>query len=287
MFDFSTLSNLSLSELPSSFDRPIRLTVTIIIVLFAYMVISTFTRRLRIYLENMPESVRGLDSKKRVLTLVRVLRYVLVIVLMTIAVISILGDFGVQVAPILGAAGVVGIAVGFGAQSLIKDYLSGFFLLLENQIRIGDVVEAGGKSGVVEELTLRYLRLRDYEGIVHFVPNGQITVVSNMTMEFAYAPLEIGIAYKENIDQAIDCMRRTYQQIQDDELFGEKIIQEIEIAGVNTLGDFAVTIKARIKVKASEQWAVRREFLKRIKIAFDQEGIEIPFPHRKVINVSG
>ena len=140
------------------------------------------------------------EDGQRIRTLSRVIRYVLTVAVTLLGAMLVLGELGISVAPILGAAGVIGIAVGFGAQSLVKDYFTGFFLLLENKLRIGDVVDAGGKSGTVEELTLRYLRLRDYSGNVHYIPNGNITVVTNMSLGFAYAVIDIGVAYAERID---------------------------------------------------------------------------------------
>ncbi|GIK47269.1 MAG: hypothetical protein BroJett012_31720 [Betaproteobacteria bacterium] len=223
------------------------------------------------------------EDGRRVQTLSRVIRYVVTVAVTVVAGILILGEFGISVAPILGAAGVVGIALGFGAQSLVKDYFTGFFLLLENQIRVGDVVEAGGKSGVVEELTLRYLRLRDYSGNVHYVPNGNITVVTNKSLGFAYAVVDAGIAYGEDIDRAVAVMRSVGEALRQDAAFAGRVIEPIEIAGVENLGESAVVIRCRFKVVPLEQWNVRREYLRRLKMAFDENGIEIPFRHVKLI----
>ena len=173
----------------------------------------------------------------------------------------------------------VGVAVGFGAQSLVKDYFTGFFLLLENQMRQGDVIEAGGHGGVVEEITLRYVRMRDYDGNVHFVPNGTITTVTNKTRGFAYSVIDVGIAYRENIDEALAIMRQVGSELRADPDMALKILEELEIAGVNELGDSAVVLRCRFKTAPIEQWGIRREYLRRIKIAFDAAGVEIPFPH--------
>ncbi len=175
-----------------------------------------------------------------------------------------------------------GIAIGFGAQNLVKDYFTGFFLLLEDQIRIGDVVNVGDKGGLVEELTLRYLKLRDYSGNVHFIPNGNITIVTNMSMGFAYAVIDASIAYGEDIDQAISVMRRTGEEIRIDPAFANKLLEPLEIAGVENWADSAVVIRCRFKVAPLAQWDVRREYLRCLKNAFDQAGIEIPYPHMKV-----
>ena len=190
-----------------------------------------------------------------------------------------LSEMGISIAPILGAAGVVGLAVGFGAQSLIKDYFNGFFMLLENQIRQGDVVEVGGKSGLVEDITLRYVCLRDYEGSVHYIPNGLITTVTNKSRGYAYAVIDVSIAFRENIDEVCEIMRETAKRLRSSEAFGVKILDDIEIAGVQDWADSAVILRCRFKTAALEQWGVRREFLRLLKDAFDERGIEIPYPH--------
>lgn len=227
------------------------------------------------------------EDGQRVRTLSRVIRYVLTVAVTLLGAMLVLGELGISVAPILGAAGVIGIAVGFGAQSLVKDYFTGFFLLLENQLRIGDVVDAGGKSGTVEELTLRYLRLRDYSGNVHYIPNGNITVVTNMSLGFAYAVIDIGVAYAERIDEVIALMRRVGETLRTDPSFAGRILEPLEVAGVEQWADSAVVIRCRFKVAPLEQWSVRREYLARIKAAFDEAGVEIPFPHVKLVYQGG
>ncbi|HNL88791.1 MAG TPA: mechanosensitive ion channel family protein [Nitrospira sp.] len=227
------------------------------------------------------------EDGQRIRTLSRVIRYVLTVAVTLLGAMLVLGELGISVAPILGAAGVIGIAVGFGAQSLVKDYFTGFFLLLENQLRIGDVVDAGGKSGTVEELTLRYLRLRDYSGNVHYIPNGNITVVTNMSLGFAYAVIDIGVAYAERIDEVVALMRRVGETLRTDPSFAGRILEPLEVAGVEQWADSAVVIRCRFKVAPLEQWSVRREYLARIKAAFDEAGIEIPFPHVKLVHQGG
>ena len=219
---------------------------------------------------------------KRIETISRVLRYTVSVALTIVVGTLLLGEFGISVAPILGAAGVAGIALGFGAQRLVKDYFTGFFLLLENQISQGDVVEVAGIGGLVEEVTLRYVRLRDYEGNVHFIPNGSITTVTNRTMGFAFAVVDVGVAYRENTDKAMQVMRDVGADMRADAVFGPKILEDIEIAGVESLADSAVILRCRMKVAPIEQWNVRREFLRRIKHALDEKGIEIPYPHMTI-----
>lgn len=219
------------------------------------------------------------ESSKRIETVGRALRYTASIVIGLITAMLVLNELGVSIAPILGAAGVVGLAVGFGAQSLIKDYFAGFFLLVENQIRVGDVVEIAGKSGLVEEVTLRRVKLRGYDGSVHYVANGLITTVTNMSTEFAFAVIDVGISYRSNIGAAFEALRRVAADLRADPEHGPRILEDLQIAGVDSLADSAVVIRCRIKVLPLEQWNVRREFLRRTKEAFDAAGIEIPFPH--------
>lgn len=219
------------------------------------------------------------EELKRIETVGRVFRYIATIVIAIIAIVEVLHEIGISIAPILAAAGVVGVAVGFGAQSLIKDYFNGFFLLLENQIRQGDVVDAGGKAGLVEEVTLRYIRMRDYSGNVHFVPNGTITTVTNMSRGYAQAVIDVGVAYRENVDEVMQIMKTVGEDLRTDDAFQFKILDNMEMAGVDQLDNSSVVIRCRFKVLPLEQWGVRREFLKRIKAAFDQQGIEIPYPH--------
>jgi small conductance mechanosensitive channel len=222
------------------------------------------------------------EAVQRAETIGRVIRYLIAVVVSIIAGMLVLGELGVSVAPILGAAGVVGLAVGFGAQSLVKDYFTGFFLLLENQIRQGDVVKLGEHSGLVEEVTLRYVRLRDYDGHVHFVPNGMVGSVVNMSRGFAQAVIDASVAYATDLDAAMAVMREVAAGMRRDPEFAPRILDDLEVAGVDRWADSAVVIRARFRVRPLEQWAVRREYLRRLKAAFDREAIEIPFPQLKV-----
>ena len=204
------------------------------------------------------------------------------VTIVVVAIMLALSELGVSIAPLLATAGVAGIAIGFGAQSVVKDYFTGIVMLLENQIRQGDIVEVAGKAGFVEEVTLRYVRLRDYQGSVHFVPNGVITTVTNLSRNFAFAVIDVGVSYRTNIDQVFDIMRDVSAALRHDPEFGDKILDDIEIAGVEQWAESAVMIKARIKVVALWHGPVRREFLRQLKIAFDANKIEIPFPQRVV-----
>ena len=226
----------------------------------------------------------GVDEVARVDTLRFAFRHLATAVILVVAGTLILDALGISIAPILATAGVAGLAIGFGAQSLIKDYFTGFFILLEDQIRQGDVIEVAGKAGVVEELTLRYVRLRDGDGYVHFVPNGEIKLVSNRTRGFARAVVDVGIAYEANIDQALAVMGETGQAMRADEKWKGRLAEDIELLGVEKLGDSSVVLRVQLKVvPAAERDNVRREYLKRVKEACDARGIEIPFPQLSVL----
>lgn len=251
----------------------------IVILTLAWILMILSRRLIRIFRDYMNARAQSAEDNRRIETLARVFRYIDTVVISLVAGMLTLSELGISIAPILGAAGVVGLAVGFGAQSLIKDYFSGFFLLLENQIRQGDVVEVCGKTGVVEDVTLRYVGLRDYEGSVHFIPNGLITTVTNKSRGHAFAVIDVSIAYRESIDEVCEIMREVAANLRDSENFSSKILDDIEIAGVQDWADSAVILRCRFKTVALEQWGVRREFLRRLKEAFDARGIEIPYPH--------
>ena len=220
-----------------------------------------------------------LESQKRADTLSSVIRWVLRTGILLIGAVMLLGQLGVQIGPILAAAGVVGLAVGFGAQNLVQDVIAGFFLLLEDQVRVGDVVQLNDKSGLVEKITLRITILRDFGGNVHYVRNGKIDVVTNMTKEYSYGVFDIGVAYGEDTDEVRTVIEAVGKDLQNDPAFKDDILAPVEVVGLDKFADSAVIIKARIKTKPSKQWQVGREFNRRLKKKFDELGIEIPFPH--------
>ena len=251
----------------------------VLILALAWILQAAANRLIRIFRRYMQAKAPSADEQARIETLARVFRNSGAIVIVIVAGTLILGELGISIAPILATAGVAGVAIGFGAQSLIKDYFTGFFLLLEDQLRQGDVVEVAGKGGLVEEVTLRYVRLRHFEGHVHFVPNGEIKVVSNRTRGYAQAAIDVGVGYSVDIDQALAVMREVGQSLRADAKWQAKIADEVEVLGVEKLDNSAVVLRCRVKVvPAIEQWNVKREFLKRLKKAYDERGIEIPFP---------
>lgn len=220
------------------------------------------------------------ELDKRVQTLTSILSATVRVVLWLVITMMILRRLGIDVAPIIAGAGIVGLAVGFGAQELVRDFISGFFILLENQIRAGDVAIINGTGGLVEHVGLRTVVLRDLSGTVHIVQNGKINTLSNMTKDWSAMVFDVGVAYKEDTDQVVAVMQRVAADLQADETLGPEIIEPLEMMGVDAFGDSAVIIKARLKTKPIRQWAVGREYRRRLKYAFDEEGIEIPFPHR-------
>lgn len=219
------------------------------------------------------------EQVKRLETLGRVFRYSAAVVITLITGMLVLSELGISIAPILASAGVVGLAIGFGAQSLVKDYFTGFFLLLENQVHQGDVVEVAGLGGLVEEITLRHIRLRDYEGNVHYIPNSAVTTVTNRSRGYAYALMDIGVAYREDVEEVFSVIRFVAAAMRADASLGPMILEDVDIAGVDAWADSAVMIRFRIKVLPLQQWTVKRAFLLRLKKEFDRLDIEIPFPH--------
>ena len=219
------------------------------------------------------------ESKKRAATLGSVIRNILNVLIAIVSLMMILGQLGVEIGPVIAAAGIVGLAVGFGAQSLVKDVINGFFILLEDQVRVGDFIEVGGHSGVVEKVNLKIIILRDIAGNVHYIPNGCVDIVTNKTKGFSRYVFEIGVAYKEDVDEVIEVMKAVDEELRSEPEFRDDIMNPLEVLGLDEFADSAVVIKARSMTKPGRQWAVGREFNRRLKKAFDEKGIEIPYPH--------
>lgn len=194
-----------------------------------------------------------------------------------------LSEFGVEIGPLIAGAGIVGLAVGFGAQTLVKDFLTGVFLIIEDIVSVGDVARIGAASGVVEEMSLRTIKLRAFDGTLFAIPYGEAQVIANLTKNFSFYVFELSISYSSDIAKALELMRETGAALQSDADFGAFIMEPIEVVGVDKLGDSGVVLKARIKTLPGKQWGVGREFLKRIKLVFDANRIEIPFPHVKLV----
>lgn len=249
--------------------------ITIVLMLVALKIAKGVGKKFATLLQKNKDD----EFKKRAETLTGIIQLILTILVLVVGCIIILGEVGVEIGPILATAGIFGLAIGFGAQNLVQDVISGFFLLLEDQVRVGDVVQVAGKGGLVEKVTLRMIILRDLAGNVHFVRNGKVDVVTNMTKDYGRYVFEIGVAYRENVDEVIEVIKAVDEDLRKDPDFSEDILEPIEILGLDRFDDSAVVIKARYKTKAIKQWGVGRAFNKRLKAAFDANGIEIPYPH--------
>ena len=217
-----------------------------------------------------------LERKKRIQTLGQLLRVVATLLVVGVATLMALSLFNVDIRPILTGAGIAGLAVGFGAQNLVRDVIAGFFLILEDQVRLGDVVSINGKSGLVEAIRLRTIALRGNDGTVHVIPNGVINELSNMTKDYSYAVLDIGIPYEENVDAVEDILRSVANELRADPLHGPNILEPLEVLGVEAFAESSVLLRVRIKTVPIQQWNVGRELRRRIKIAFEARGVQFP-----------
>lgn len=222
------------------------------------------------------------ELEKRAATLSAIIRNTLAVIVWALAIIMALKEGGFDVGPILAGAGVVGLAIGFGAQNLVHDVISGMFMLLENQIRVNDVAILNGTGGLVEEINLRTTVLRGQDGTVHVFRNGVITTLSNMSHGYSYYVFDIGVAYKEDTDRVIQVVRSIADEMMKEEAFQGIILEPLDVLGVDKFADSAVIIKARFKTAPIQQWTVGREMNRRIKKKFDEVGIEIPFPHTSI-----
>ena len=211
-------------------------------------------------------------------TLGPIIRSAIQITIVILAVMTLLSQVGVQIAPILAGAGVVGIAIGFGAQTLVKDFFTGFFLIVEDIVAVGDIVQIQAFSGEVEQMSLRTIRLRDFDGTLHIFPYGEAQIIHNMTKTFSYSAFDLPIRPDADLDKAMTVMRKTAEDLQADKEFGPLILSGIEIPGVDLLSDIGIVIKARIRTLPLERWRVAREYNRRIKRAF--ETAEIVFTHK-------
>ncbi len=260
----------------------LRITLILVFAWVAVLLLQRFLNRLktRLLKNSQSEGEPPSETEKRVETVVRLLRQGALIGIWTTVSLVALREIGVEIAPIIASAGILGLAVGFGAQNLVRDVIAGFFFILENQVRVGDVAVVNGTGGLVERINFRTIVLRDLGGTVHIFPNGTVSTLSNLTSVWSAYIFDIGVAYKEDTDRVIELMKQVGKEMFEDPNFKTKMLDEPEIFGVDKFADSAVIIKGRVRTKPIQQWAVGREFLRRVKYAFDQNGIEIPFPHR-------
>ena len=252
--------------------------IIIFIGFFGWKTLSTIIKK---KLDSLDDS-KDEAQTQRVNTLFRILRNFVSIAILIVVIMLVLSELGIEIGPLIAAAGVVGLAVGFGAQTLVKDIITGLFIILEGQITIGDIVEVAGHSGRVEAITIRTVRLRDVNGHLHVIPFSEVTTVKNITQDQDYHSFEIGVSYNEDVDNVIETIEKVGKDLRKDKDFTSKINGEIEVFGLDKFEDSAIIIKGRIPTVHKQQWAVRREFNRRIKLAFDKGGIEIPFPQTTI-----
>jgi len=253
---------------------------TLLVIAFAAW-LAWYAARLSIEFLLLPRAEgEDAEASARTRTLVPLFIGVTRVVILLIAGLLMLSELGLDIAPLLAGAGILGLAVGFGAQTLVKDFLTGAFIILEDTIGVGDVVNVAGHAGIVESMGVRTIRLRDLAGTVHTVPYGEVATIQNLTKEFSFAPLDIGVAYREDIDRVISVMQEVAEEQRADPDFADLVLEPMEVLGLDQFADSAVIIKARIKTRPIRQWAVKRDYNLRLKRRFDAEGIEIPFPHR-------
>lgn len=224
-------------------------------------------------------------ERKRQDTLIRIFTWISRILVIIIALLMVIQEFGVSIAPLLAGAGIVGIAVGFGGQYLVRDLISGFFLIMENQYRIGDVVSFDGTAGLVEDISMRITTLRDMDGTVHHIPHGEIKKVSNLSKYFARVNLNVGISYNSNLEKVIEVVNMVGNGLAEDPLWKDSITKPPQFLRVDDFADSSVIIKILGETRPLKQWDVTGELRKRLKIAFDDAGIEIPFPQRVIHKV--
>lgn len=275
------LYQFSLPRLYPLFEHVIRIAVILVAAYIAIKIISRAIPGFRGRIVKRMTHARGsdLELEKRAHTLSDILQKAFAAVLWLVAIIMVLREVGFNIAPILEGAGVLGLAIGFGAQNLVRDLISGMFLLLENQIRVNDVAVLNGTGGLVEQINLRTTVLRGQDGTVHIFPNGSITTLSNMTHGYSYYVFDIGVAYKEDTDRVSKVLKEIADEMMGEEEYRPLILEPLEIIGVDKFADSAVIVKARIKTPPIKQWTVGREMNRRIKKKFDELGIEMPFPH--------
>ncbi|MBK8174998.1 MAG: mechanosensitive ion channel [Rhodospirillales bacterium] len=254
----------------------------LLVVAFAILVWEIASNAIEHYLTISGRDGTAVQRSARVRTLLPLLRKALFIVLTVMVTLISLAEIGIDIAPLLAGAGVLGLAVGFGAQKLVQDVITGIFLLIEDALAVGDVVTVAGIGGLVEDMSIRSIRLRDLSGNVHTVPFSTVDTVTNMTKDFSYYLLDIGVAYREDTDEVAEVCRQIVEELRAEETFAADILEPLEVLGVDQFADSAVIVKARIKTRPIKQWAVGREFNRRMKKRFDELGIEIPFPHQTI-----
>jgi moderate conductance mechanosensitive channel len=260
-----------------SFNYGLTLLATIVLCYALVRITALLVTRFE-YELNRGTTVDALERAKRARTLGTVINKVVTVTLSGVVLLVMLHSFGLNITPVLTGAGILGLAVGFGAQTLVRDVISGFFLILEDQVRVGDVAAINGVGGLVEAINLRTIVLRDAEGTVHVFPNGAITTLANRSKDFSYYVVDLPISYREDPDRVAAVLEQIAAEMQADPDFAPWILEPLEMQGVDAFRDWSVVLKMRIKTVPTKQWDVGREFRKRIRRRFNEEGIEVPYP---------
>jgi small-conductance mechanosensitive channel len=252
----------------------------VIVVLIAHALVRITALLVRRFEHEMSvgTNLDAIERGKRARTLGSVVQNAITVLVVGVALLMVLAQFGLDITPALTTAGIAGLAVGFGAQTLVRDVISGFFLILENQVRVGDAAAINGVEGIVEAINLRTIVLRDIEGTVHVVPNGGITTLANRSKDFSYYVVELSVSYFDDSDRVADAVREVGASLQADPAFGPAILAPIEVLGVDGFSEWSIKMKARIKTVPLKQWEVGRELRRRLIKVFEQRGFAIPFP---------
>lgn len=264
---------------PSLIEAGLKLLLVFVLARIAFRLLAVLTRRVEQAIASGDAGAVTLQEQ-RARTLIGLVRSVGVVLILLLSLFMVLQALGMNIGPLLAGAGIIGLAISFGAQSLVRDLISGLFILFENQFAVGDVVRIGEVGGMVERMTLRVVVLRDVHGTVHVIPNGEIKRVSNLTRSWSRVVLDIGVAYKEDVDRVMDVMRDVGRELWQDAEWQPLLVEEVTVPGIESFGDSAINIRMMVKTVPLKQWDVARELRRRLKRRFDVEGIEIPFPHR-------
>lgn len=276
-FDFEDLRQ---GPLGIAFAAAARIALILVIAFAALELAQLAIKRM---FARIADRARSARRASQIRTLAPLVIGVVTSTLIVIAAMMALSEIGVEIGPLIAGAGIIGLAVGFGAQTLVKDFLTGIFLILEDIVSVGDVVMIQDFGGVVEEMSLRTIKLRSFDGTLHVFPYSEAQVIHNRTKDFSFAVFDLSIDYGSDIPKAIATMQTVGEALRKEPMFGAHILDDIEVVGVDALADSAVMLKARIKTAPGKQWGVQREYLQRIKAAFDEAGIEIPYPHMKLV----
>ncbi len=273
-----SLTDWIISELPSIIILVVLLIISLRVGYFMVRKLKSLLVKKTVNKKDEP----NLEVEKRLNTLMGIIKRGVAIIIWSVFIMIFLKKINIDIAPILAGAGIVGLAVGFGAQELVRDFITGFFILFENQIRTGDVAIINGTGGLVEKIELRTITLRDLSGVVHIFQNGKINSVSNMTKDWSAMVFDIGVAYKEDLNQVMKLMKQVADGMMKEDEYKENILEPMEIFGLDSFGDSALVVKGRIKTKPIQQWTIGREYRKRLKEIFDEHRIEIPFSHQTI-----